>query len=126
MGEHRTDTILFVEDEEALRSAVAKMLRQNQYSVLEASDGAIALDLLRNHHEITLVFLDVTLPGLPSREVFEEARRIRPGTPVILTSAFTEDTIDSLFAGLKVDHFISKPYRIATLVQILQRIAGAQ
>jgi len=124
MAERCPDTILFVEDEEILRSAVAKMLRYNNYSVLEASDGATALDMLRDHEEITLILLDVALPGLSGREVLEEARRIRPGTPVVLTSAFAENTIDSLFAGLNVDHFIMKPYRITALLEVLQQISG--
>ncbi len=63
-------TILLVEDEELLRSAISTMLRHNYYSVLEAGDGTIAVELLRQcPDKIDLVLLDATLPGLSSRDV---------------------------------------------------------
>jgi DNA-binding response OmpR family regulator len=116
-------TILVVEDEQTLLLAVARMLRKNGFSVLTSADGVAAVDQLRLYGEhIALLLLDVTLPGLSSREVLEEARRIRPDIPVILTSAFSQNMIDSSFVGLHVDHFIRKPYRLADLVDVLQRV----
>jgi len=118
--------ILIVEDERMLLSAVAKMLRKKQYNVLEAADGTMAVDLLWRHKdEVALVFLDANLPGLSGREVLQEARRIQPRTPVILTSAFTQSAIDSSFAGLNFEHFIRKPYRLAALVDVLQQFIAA-
>jgi len=56
--------------------------------VVEASDGSAALGLIRaNKDSINVVLLDVTLPGMLSREVFEETQRIRPDLKVVLTSA---------------------------------------
>ena len=116
-------TILVVEDEHTLLMAVARMLQNSGFSVLTADDGAAAVDQLRLHREnIALLFLDATVPGLSSREVLEEARRIRSDMPVILTSAFSQSMIDSSFAGLHVNHFISKPYRLADLTELLQRV----
>jgi DNA-binding response OmpR family regulator len=121
-GDRPGATILLVDDQETLLAAVAKMLRKKGFSVLAAADGAAAVDQLRLHgNGIALLVLDVTLPGLSSREVLEHARRMRPGIPVILTSAFCQDVIDS-FAGLHIDHFIRKPYRLAALVDLLQTV----
>ena len=115
-------TILLVDDQETLLAAVAKMLRKKGFIVLTATDGAAAVDQLRLYGKgITLLILDVTLPGLSSREVLEQARLIRPGIPVILTSAFCGDVVNS-FAGLHIDHFIRKPYRLAALVDLLQSV----
>jgi DNA-binding response OmpR family regulator len=114
---------LVVEDEQTLLMAVATMLRKSGFSVLTSADGATAVDQLRLYGQnVSLLLLDVTLPGLSSREVLEEARRIRPDLPVVLTSAFSQHTIDSSFAGLHIDHFIRKPYRLAHLVDVLQRV----
>src|SRR5439155_16257877 len=92
----RTGTILVVEDEEVLRLAVSKSLRRRGFSVLEASDGSAAMDLVRAHkNNIDAILLDVTLPGISSREIFEEAQRIRPGLRVILCSAYDKKTVDA-------------------------------
>ena len=74
--------------EDLLRLAVEKTLRKRGFSVVEASDGSAALGLIRaNKDSINVVLLDVTLPGMLSREVFEETQRIRPDLKVVLTSA---------------------------------------
>jgi CheY-like chemotaxis protein len=67
------------------------------------------------------VLLDVTLPGTSSREVLEEARRIRPDLNVVVTSAYSKETVDASFSGLAVPQFIRKPFRISEIVQLLQR-----
>jgi CheY-like chemotaxis protein len=92
--------ILLVEDEDTLRNAVVRMLQKRGFEVLAASDGTAAVDQLRIHGErLTLLMLDVTLPGLPSRDVLEEARRIRPGIMVVLTSAFSQNVAEFLLRG---------------------------
>ena len=102
-----------VEDEETLRLAVSKALRKSGFSVMEAGDGSVAMDLLRAHRdEIDVVLLDVTLPGIASREVFEETQRMRPELKVIVTSAYSKETVDASFAGLAVENFIRKPFQL--------------
>ena len=65
------------------------------------------------------VLLDVTLPGLSSREILQEAGRIRPELKVILTSAYGEETVSALFAGLRVERFIRKPFGLGDLFRLL-------
>jgi len=114
-------TILVVEDEDLLRLAVAKALTKRGFSVLEACDGSAGMELIRAHkNDIDVVLLDVTLPGLSSREIFEEAGRIRPELKVILTSAYGKETVAGSFAGLPVERFIRKPFQLAELVAVLQ------
>jgi two-component system cell cycle sensor histidine kinase/response regulator CckA len=114
-------TVLVVEDEDLLRLAVTKALTKKGFSVIEASDGSAAMELLRAHKdELDVVLLDVTLPGTSSREIFEEAGRIRSDLEVILTSAYSKETVAATFAGLRVEHFIRKPFHLAELVIVLQ------
>jgi CheY-like chemotaxis protein len=116
----RTGTILVVEDEEILRRAVSKALRKSGFSVMEASDGSAAMDLLRMHiNDVDVVLLDVTLPGQSSREVFEEAQRMRPDLKVIVTSAYSKETVAASFVGLKVDHFVRKPFQLGDITHLL-------
>jgi CheY-like chemotaxis protein len=112
-------TILMVEDEDPLRQAVSKMLRKIGFSVLEARDGSDALDMIRAHQNIQVLFLDITLPGRSSREVLEEGKRLRPNMRVIATSAYSEQTAATTL-GASVEHFIRKPYRPSDVVSLLR------
>jgi CheY-like chemotaxis protein len=118
-------TVLLVEDEDVLRVAVSKMLRNRGFRVIEAIDGSAALELVRSHEDIDLMLLDVTLPGIPSREVFEKARNSRPNLKVILTSAYSRDTVYGSFAGLTVDGFIRKPFQFGDLISLIREVLSA-
>jgi two-component system cell cycle sensor histidine kinase/response regulator CckA len=123
----RTGTILVVEDEETLRLAVSKALRKSGFSVMEAGDGSEAMDLLRAHKdEIDVVLLDVTLPGIASREVLEETQRMRPDLKVIVTSAYSKETVDASFAGLGVEHFIRKPFQLRDIARLLEDVMSGE
>jgi two-component system, cell cycle sensor histidine kinase and response regulator CckA len=114
-------TVLIVEDEDALRVAVTQMLRKKGFLVMEAGDGSSALELLRAHKtRIDAMLLDITLPGVSSREVFEESRKLHAGLKVILTSAYSRQTVDASFNGLPVEGFLRKPFPLADLVRSLQ------
>jgi DNA-binding response OmpR family regulator len=120
--ESRGTTILVVEDEELIRLSVSRALRKKGFSVVEANDGSVAMDLIRaNTQSIDVLLLDVTLPGLSSREVFEETRRIRPDLKILFTSAYGKEAVDATFAGLRVEHFIQKPFQLKDLVAFLQK-----
>jgi CheY-like chemotaxis protein len=122
-----TRTILVVEDDETLRRAVSKGLQKRGFSVIEASDGSVALDLIHAHKdEIDVMLLDVTLPGASSREVFEEVLRIRPDLKVIVTSAYDERRVDAYYSGLRVNHFIRKPFHLDDLVRLSRTALSAR
>jgi len=112
--------VLMIEDEESLRAAVCKMLRKSGFTVIEAADGASALEIFRARGSgIGVVLLDLTLPGLSGREILSELRRLRPEVKIIVTTAYSRDT-----AAASLDHdeewlFIRKPYRLADLTQLL-------
>ena len=116
-----TGTILVVEDENELRIAVSKMLRRNGLAVIEAIDGTSAIQLFRTHQdEIDIILLDLTLPGATSLEVFQEARRARPDLKIIFTSAYSRETGEASLAGLRIEHFIRKPFQLVDLISMLQ------
>jgi PAS domain S-box-containing protein len=115
-------TILVVEDEELLRLAISKALRKRGLSVIEAGDGSVAMDLVRSQMDLDGILLDATLPGRPSREILEEAQRMRPDLKVIVTSAYSKDIVEASFRGLRVERFIRKPFQ---LDEILRFLAGS-
>jgi PAS domain S-box-containing protein len=112
---------LVVEDEEHLRLAVSKMLRKEGFTVLEASSGSDALLMLRAHtDEVTVMLLDVTLPGIASTDVLREANRLRPDLPVIITSAYGKESVVAKFPDFGSQVFLRKPYLIADLLTLLE------
>ena len=116
-----------VEDEETLRLAVSKALRKSGFSVMEAGDGSGAMEMLRAHRdEIDVVLLDVTLPGITSQEVFKETQTIRPDLKVIVTSAYSKETVDASFAGLAVEQFIRKLFQLGDIARLLADVMSGQ
>jgi CheY-like chemotaxis protein len=119
----RVTTVLVVEDEAPLREAVSKMLDRTGVFVIEAADGGTALDAIRTEqNRIDVVVLDITIPGASSREVYEEAIRLRPEVRVIVTSAYSEDVAAGSLRG-PAQHFLRKPYRLADLAALIQTVA---
>jgi PAS domain S-box-containing protein len=116
--------VLLVEDETPLLQGVSKLLRKKGVSVIEAADGAAALDVIRNKHcPLDVIVLDITIPGASSREVFEEARRLRPQAKVIVTSAYTRDVAAASLQA-PIQQFLRKPYRLGDLLDLILRTAS--
>jgi len=117
-------TLLLVEDEETLRIPTAKMLRMKGFSILEAGDGITAVALFRaNQAAISVVLLDLTLPGMGGKDVLLEVRRIRPDVKVILTTAYSEEIAVDAVGGHDWA-FIRKPYRIADIARLLREVVS--
>ena len=118
-------TILVVEDEDLLREAILKSLRKVGFMVLEASNGSAALDLIRTFKDpIEMLLLDITLPGTSSRQVFEEAKRLRPFMRVIVSSAYSEETAVTWLMG-RFQRFIRKPYRLDLLTESIREVLSS-
>lgn len=112
--------ILLVEDEEAVRVGLARLLRNTGFTVLDAAEGSEAIGILKNHAaELTAMILDVTLPGLPSGEILQEAERLCPHLRVIVTSGYSEQRVASMFSELEGRSFLQKPYRLANILRLL-------
>lgn len=121
---HSHVTVLLVEDEAPLRKAVGKMLGNVGLSVIAAQDGGAALDIIRTQQRaVDVLVLDITIPGASSREVIEEALRLRPAMKVIVTSAYTEDMATASLQG-PIQQFVRKPYHLADLVDLILRTSS--
>jgi CheY-like chemotaxis protein len=88
-----TETILVVEDDEALRSYTTEILAELGYRVLAAHDGQSALQMLEKN-EVDLLFTDAVMPGgMNGRQLADEAVRRRPGLKVLFTTGYTRNAI---------------------------------
>ncbi len=116
-------TVLVVDDERSVREMVADILSEIGLDVVSAEDGQVALDILSARPEaIDLVILDLIMPRLNGALAFEMIRRIRPDLPVVLSSGFPRDArITEMLKGKRVE-FLSKPYRVQALIQVVGRL----
>ncbi|MEA2935764.1 MAG: hypothetical protein QOD74_2410 [Variibacter sp.] len=109
------ETILVVEDDQALRGYTTEILRDLGYAVLEARDGLSALEMLERNH-VDLLFTDVVMPGgMNGRQLADEALRRRPQLKVLFTTGYTRNAIvhhGRLDAGVQM---IGKPFLLGEL-----------
>jgi PAS domain S-box-containing protein len=122
-GAALSGTILMVEDEDILRDAISRMLRHKDLTVIEARDGKSAIELFRiNVSAIDVALIDMTLPGMPGREVLREFRRIRPDLRVIIASAYSKNQVMSAMGELQPWAYIRKPYQFSQLMELLRKV----
>ena len=111
-----SETILLVEDDEAVRELNAWMLRELNYAVIEAEDGAKALQILEANPTVRVLFTDVGLPrGMNGRQLAGAALRLRPNLRVLFTTGYARNAIvhhGRLNSGIDL---ISKPFTAAAL-----------
>jgi len=105
------ETILLVEDEEALRRLAREILKRNGYTVLEAFDPAMALALLETHAgPIHALLTDVVMPGMNGPQLARQVAARRPGIRVIYMSGYSDRSVlkpEDLASG---SGFLAKPF----------------
>jgi len=113
-------TILVVDDEQIQRAILAEVLREEGYQVVEAADGATALQRV-NGGGIDLILTDVRMPGISGEELLAKVREERPHLPVLLITA--HDTVEQAVAAMQAGAFsyIPKPINLDGLLVQVQR-----
>ena len=118
-----TETILLVEDEDAVRQIARRTLERNGYRVLEASDGSLAVELARRHAgEIHMLVTDVVMPGMSGRQVADAIAAETPGVRVLFMSGYTDDAIGRNGVLEAKDHFLAKPFTPTSLIKKVRRV----
>lgn len=108
--------ILLVEDEAPVRAFAARVLRLQGYQVFEAQDGEQALEFLgATAPPIDLFVTDVIMPGIDGPGWVAQALALRPGTPVVFVSGYTEDTVSAALSRIPRAVFLGKPFSLREL-----------
>jgi two-component system cell cycle sensor histidine kinase/response regulator CckA len=119
------ETILVVEDGDAVRNLVCLMLVQNGYRALEARDGHHALRVCETHPEpIQLVLTDLVMPNMQGADLAERLRRARPGLRILLMSGYTDEPVVQRLGRDSVA-FLPKPFTSVELVEKVRQVLDA-
>jgi PAS domain S-box-containing protein len=118
------ETVLVVEDDDAVRELALAFLSDLGYRTIEAPNSEVALAHLGAGVAIDLLFTDVVMPGLNGPELAAEALRLRPQLKVLFTSGYAEHALihqDKLDEGVQL---ISKPYSKEALARKIRVVLG--
>ncbi len=119
--------ILVVDDETRMRKLIRDFLEKSGYAVLEAGDGASALDLFFEQQDIALLVLDVMMPKMDGYQVCREIRQYSK-VPIIMLTAKSEERDELQGFELGIDEYMTKPFSpkllVARIEAILRRTLG--
>ena len=117
---HANESVLVVEDDDALREALVDTLRAADLSALSAPDAPGALQLLQSE-EIALVISDVQMPGPNGYQLLSSIKRLRPDLPVVLMTAY--GTVAQAVAAMRegATDYIVKPFDAQALIEMARR-----
>ena len=118
-----SETILVIDDEEVVRRTARATLERLGYTVVLAENGAKGILRFREcSAKVSLVLLDLTMPGMPGEEVLESLKAIRPDVPVILSSGFSEMEVTRRLSGKGPASFLQKPYTARQLAEQVRSV----
>ncbi|MDX8366854.1 response regulator transcription factor [Cytobacillus sp. IB215665] len=119
-------TILVIEDEESIRSFITINLKREGYHVLEADNGEEGLSIAREHPEISIILLDIMLPGMDGFEVCKHIRAQNESVGIIMLTAKVQevDRVQGLITG--ADDYVNKPFSpkelLARIKSLIRRV----
>jgi two-component system cell cycle sensor histidine kinase/response regulator CckA len=121
------DTILLVEDEEAVRSFAARALRMRGYHVLEAGGGEEALEIVKDPTvDIDLVITDVVMPNMDGPALVRHVKQLKPDLSVIFMSGYAEEAFRKSDQSSEDIHFLPKPFGLKQLAaKVKEVLAGS-
>ena len=115
-------TVLLVEDEDKLREVIRRLLESEGFQVLEAQNGATALQILNDAAEqrVELVLTDLRMPVMDGRQLAAALARVRPDLPIVFMSGFTAQLMD---LRLVSPHLVvlAKPFKNSDLLATIKR-----
>jgi signal transduction histidine kinase/CheY-like chemotaxis protein len=126
----RRRSLLLVDDDEQVRAVTEAMLVESGYTVLTATEGAKAIEILeRAASPVALVIADYSMPGVSGSELLREVKRRWPDIAVLLATGYA-DYAELTSRELPIDHIIRKPFRnvelLARIHLVMQRQANPE
>ena len=116
-----TETILLVEDEDAVRMVARRALTRSGYAVLECRNGVEAIEMAERHGGvIDLVLMDVVMPHMGGHAAAQRLGDILPGVPLVFMSGYTDDEVLRRGVLTSAALFLQKPFTPWSLLEIIR------
>jgi CheY-like chemotaxis protein len=109
-----------VEDEDAVRDLVVRILERHGYTTRAADRGQLALDLAREHPPELLV-TDVIMPQMSGQELAQRLREHQPGMPVVFVTGYSDGLLGTGELSEPGTHLIQKPFTTDELLDVVHR-----
>ena len=121
-----TETILVVDDEMSVLNLAEKILKKAGYTVLIADSGKKAVELYRKHRgDIALVVLDMVMPDIDGREVYNAIKAMDTDVRVLLSSGYSFDGQVGKLMDEGIQGFVQKPFSIVELCNTVRKVIDA-
>jgi len=117
------ETILVVDDEPAVRTVAARILRGDGYTVLEAAGGEEAL-LLASAHDVSLLLTDTVMPRMSGAALADRVHQLKPGLPVVYMSGYDAEILRREGTGDGDQAFLAKPFTAAAMLALVRATLG--
>ena len=115
--------MLIVDDDALYRGLIVEALCYEGHDVTQASNPANALRLLDADSDFAVILCDLQMNGLDGLELLQELRTSYPHIPVVVSSAHSSEGGIGERARREAAHYLSKPFRITTLVDVIENVA---
>jgi CheY-like chemotaxis protein/anti-sigma regulatory factor (Ser/Thr protein kinase) len=117
-------TLLVVDDDHAVRSTTAMLLRRSGYTVTEAEGGDAALSILAHDGSIELLITDVVMPKMNGAELAAKASELRPELPILFLSGYADPQGGTIMIPLA--QLVRKPFRPVDLIGLIEQTLSAR
>jgi CheY-like chemotaxis protein len=114
-------TILIVEDEDFHRILLKKILVDNGYQVIEASNGTDGLEIMRTS-KIDMIISDLEMPKMDGMEFTKWVKEHNPKFPVVIITGHASNFSPKEIIDVNVDAFLHKPFQKDDLLEIIERL----
>jgi CheY-like chemotaxis protein len=115
--------VLVADDNEVAQRLCKRVLEKAGYGVLIAADGLQAVDIALKQRP-AMILMDVAMPGIDGLEAMKRIKTEVPTMPIVIASAHSMASDRERFLEAGADNVLSKPFRLADLVAIVQSLAG--
>ncbi|MDP1677074.1 MAG: ATP-binding protein [Bacteroidota bacterium] len=117
-----SESVLVVDDEEFVRLTLSTMLSDLGYSVTSAAGGKEAITILSTKKKFNLVLLDMNMPQIGGKKVFQKIKSLKLASKVIISSGYSDAILEEKKFAKNIDGFLQKPYKIEELARKVREV----
>lgn len=122
MDKSKKKRVLIVEDNEEMRILLEKILSLENLDIIQAQDGAEAIEKIKENKDLAMVISDIKMPVCNGIDMLAKAKELNPKLPVILITAFgdVDQYLDAMNLG--AFEYLNKPFKSQELIDVVHRV----